>query len=72
MKQVDSYKIAWNAKVDEGTIILHTADDGLEQIHVDSAPEASLILHMLRHETPVFYENGLLFSGFENVGQGEN
>lgn len=72
MKQVDSYKITWNAKVDEGTIMLHTADDGLEQIHVDSASEASLILHMLRHETPVFYENGLLFSGFEAVGQGED
>jgi len=45
MKQVDSYKITWNAKVDEGVILLHTTDGGLEQVHVDSAPEASLILH---------------------------
>lgn len=71
MKQIDSYKIVWNAQVDEGTILLHTTDDSLEQIHVDSAPEASLILHMLRHETPVFYQDGLLYSGFEDVGQGE-
>lgn len=72
MKQVDSYKIAWNARKDEGTILLHTTDDGLEQVHLDSASEASLVLHMLRHEAPIFIENGLLFSGFEAVGEGEN
>lgn len=68
VKQVDSYKIIWNAKVDEGTIMLHTTDGSLEHILVDSAPEASLVLHMLRHETPIFYQDGLLFSGFEDVG----
>jgi len=71
MKQIESYKISWNVANDEGIILLQTAD-GVEQLLADSASEASLLLDILRNESPVFIENGLLFTGFEPVGEGEN
>lgn len=73
MKEITNYKIAWNAKKDEGVIVLYTADkkDGVERIHVDSAAEGDLILDILNNEKPVFYQNGLLFTGFEPSGEAE-
>ena len=69
MKQIESYKISWNVANDEGIILLQTAD-GVEQLLVDSAAEASLLIDLLRNEKPVFVENNLLFTGFEPVGEG--
>jgi len=71
MKEIESYKITWNTANDEGVILLHTADGGLDQLLVDSAAEASLVLDILRNEKPVFADNGLLYTGFEPVGEGE-
>ena len=70
MKQIESYKISWNVTNDEGIILLQTAD-GIEQLLVDSAAEASLLVDILRNEKPVFVEGNLLFTGFEPVGEGE-
>ena len=70
MKQIESYKISWNVTNDEGIILLQTAD-GVEQLLADSAAEATLLIDILRNENPVFFENGLLFTGFEPVGEGE-
>jgi len=71
MKEIESYKITWNTANDEGILLLHTKDGGLEQLHVDSASEASLVIDILRNEKPVFCDNGLLYTGFEPVGEGE-
>jgi hypothetical protein len=71
MKAIESYKITWNVKNDEGIILLQT-QDGVEQLLADSAAEAMLLLDILRNESPVFYNDGLLFTGFEPVGEGEN
>lgn len=71
MKEIDTYKIAWNAKAHEGILLLHTTDGGLEQILMDNPAEAALMLDIIKNEKPVFYENGLLFTGFEAVGEGE-
>lgn len=49
-------------------ILLHTLPDGLEQVHLDSAPEGLLMLDILRHEKPIYIEDGMLYSGFEDVG----
>lgn len=70
MKSINSYKVTWNVASDEGIILLHT-DDGIEQLLADSAAEAMLLLDILRNESPVFYADGLLFTGFEPVGEGE-
>lgn len=71
MKSIESYKITWNVKSDEGVILLQT-EEGVEQLLADSAAEAMLLLDILRNESPVFYNDGLLFTGFEPVGEGEN
>jgi len=71
MKEIDAYKVAWNANSDEGTLIIHTLPDGLEQVHLDSAAEGLLMLDILRNEKPVFIQDGVLFTGFEPVGEGE-
>ena len=70
MKEVESYRIAWNANADEGSIMLQTTD-GVEQILLDSASEGTLLLDILRNEKPVYVENGVIFTGFEPVGEGE-
>jgi hypothetical protein len=70
MKSIESYKITWNVKSDEGIILLQT-EEGVEQLLADSAAEAMLLLDILRNESPVFYNDGLLFTGFEPVGEGE-
>jgi len=70
MKEVDSYKIVWNPSNNEGTILLHVSE-GVEQLHLDSAAEGSLLLDILRNEKPVYVEDGILFTGFEPVGEGE-
>jgi hypothetical protein len=70
MKQIESYKITWNVANDEGIIVLQV-EGGTEQLLADSAAEALLLLDMLRNESPVFYNEGLLMTGFEPVGEGE-
>lgn len=71
MKEVEAYKVAWNSKSDEGIITLHTAPEGIAQLHVDSASEGLLLLDILRHEKPVYVQDGVLFTGFEPVGEGD-
>lgn len=72
MKEVETYKITWNNKADEGIFLLNTKDGGLEQLLVDSAAEGSLVLDILRNEKPVYIdEHGLLFSGFQIAGVGD-
>lgn len=71
MKEVEAYKIAWNSERDEGFITLHTLPDGIAQLQVDNAAEGSLLLDILRNEKPVYVQDGVLFTGFEPVGEGD-
>lgn len=71
MKEVESYKIAWNSKSDEGIITLNTLPDGIQQLMVDSAAEGMLLLDILRNEKPVYVEKDVLLTGFEPVGEGD-
>jgi hypothetical protein len=65
MELVLSYKMAWNTSNDQGTLLL-SVEDNVRQIHIDSASEASLVLDILKHEKPVFVQENLIFTGFEN------
>jgi len=71
MKEIDAYKIAWNANSQDGTILLHTLPDGVEQLSFITPEECHLVLDILRHEKPVYIDQGVLFTGFEPVGEGE-
>jgi len=70
MKEVDSYKVVWNPNTNEGAILLHVPD-GVERLHLGDAAEGSLLLDILRNEKPVYVNDGILFTGFEPVGEGE-
>jgi len=61
MGRITSYKIAWNTKTDEGVFIINRPN-GVEQILVDSAQEASLLLNKLRNERYVHLDRALIFS----------
>lgn len=71
MKKIEHYKMAWNASKDEGVLVLYpdAKSEKIERIHVDSAAECDLLLDILNNEKPVFYQHGLLFTGFESVGE---
>ena len=70
MKEVESYKIAWNTPNNEGAILLQVAE-GIERLHIDSATEGAFLVDILRHEKPVYVKDGVLFTGFEMVGEGD-
>ena len=70
MKTVESYKVAWNINANEGTLILDTSD-GVEHMTMDSPQECLLLLDILRNEKPLYIDQGVLFTGFEEVGEGE-
>lgn len=59
--KVNAYKIVWNTKVDEGTFFIY-GEEGLEQVLVDSAAEASLLLTKLRNDKNMHLEQGILYS----------
>lgn len=73
MKEVLAYKVSWNVEVDQGIFLLDLKnEEGVRQLLVDSAAEASLLIDILRNEKPVYVDsNNLLLSGFEMVGEGE-
>lgn len=70
MNEVESYKIAWNVANNEGALLLQIAE-GIERLHIDSAAEGAFLIDILRHEKPVYVKGGVLFTGFEAVGEGE-
>jgi len=69
MQKIESYKVAWNANRDEGTILLNVKT-GVIQIHLDSAMEGLLMLQTLRETSAVYVQNGVIFTGFEDVDEG--
>jgi len=67
--KVNTYKIVWNTKNDEGTFFID-GTEGVEQVLVDSAAEASLLLTKLRNDGHFHLEQGLLYSEDISVSQG--
>ncbi len=76
-RNIEKYAIFWNAAANEGHFVLQLTEveDGppTAMLHLDSPQEGSLILDILRNEQPVYYddEHGLIVSGMEPVGEGE-
>jgi len=67
MSKVTSYKIAWNTTSDEGVFILDTPD-GIQQVLVDSAAEAMVLLTKLRHEGMAYFHRGVVYVANEELG----
>jgi len=70
MQPIDSYKIVWNTKANEGIILVHVPD-GVRQLHFDNAVEGKMMLDKLRSDDTLYIENGLVYSGFADIGIGE-
>jgi len=49
MQPIDSYKIVWNTKADEG-IILVNVPGGVQQLLLSSATEGKMMLNKLRSD----------------------
>lgn len=73
MKEIEAYHIIYNARANEGQIMLKMKDGGVESVLLDSPSEGTLLLDILRNESPVYYdeEHGLVMTGIEGVGEGE-
>lgn len=71
MKLIESYKIAWNTKANEGTILVQTPD-GVELLHLDSAEEGKNMLNSLRNESHIYVKDGVLFTGFKPIDMDGN
>ena len=69
MKYMMSYRPSENA----GSVHLILENGEGADIPIDSPQEASLLLDLLRNESPVFYDSAhqLLTCGIEGVGEGE-
>lgn len=68
MQKIESYKVVWNAACDEGTLLLKIKT-GIVQIYMDNAMEGLLMLKTLRETNPVFVQDGVIFTGFEDVDE---
>ena len=73
MQEIVSYKVTWRAADDTGMLHLAMKDGTAVSIPVDSPSEMSLLIDLVRNESPVFYnaKHGLLCTGMEAVGEGE-
>ena len=65
--KINSYKIAWNTKNDEGIFILDT-EDGVKRVLVDSAFEAKMMLTKLRHEGNIYFHREVVHVVEEELG----
>lgn len=75
-RNIDKYLVFWNAAANEGQLTLELAGDEdprTATIHLDSPQEGSLLLDILRNESPVYYDDEyeLIITGMEPVGEGE-
>ena len=71
MKPVSNYKIVWNVPKKEGMILLEVPN-GIEQIQVDSAQEATVLLQQLRQEPYLTFNKGVIATGFMPSEEGIN
>lgn len=71
MDEVIKYQLFWRSDDDHGVFQLALANGTGATLDTDSAAEASLILDILRNEKPVYFEHGMLITGFEPTGGGD-
>ncbi|MEO1263201.1 MAG: hypothetical protein AAFZ15_30605 [Bacteroidota bacterium] len=73
MKKVEQYKIFYRHINESGAVHLIVSDGTGYHYNFHSATEASLLLDILRNESPVYYDphHELLATGLEEVGEGE-
>lgn len=70
MKEIESYKVVWDTRSHAGTLMLHVGDS-VTQITMNNPTECILLTDILRNEKPVYVQDGVIFTGFEPVGEGE-
>lgn len=72
MIKIESYAIMWNADTNEGSINLLLEGGGTRMISADSAAECTLLVDILRNESPVYVHvrHNQLITGMEPVGEG--
>lgn len=70
LRKIESYRISWNTRANEGVILAQTPD-GVAQLLIDSPEEGKNMLNVLRKEETVYVQNGILFTGFDQVGEAE-
>ena len=70
MGPISNYKIVWNTPKNEGILLVDGAN-GIEQILVDSAKEAMLLVQQLRMEQHSTLNQGVLAIGFTPSGVAE-
>ena len=73
MQEILQYAFFWRPEDNKGRIQLALADGTGGAVELDSAQEGLLLLDVLRHEKPVYYDasHGLIMTGLEPVGEGE-
>lgn len=73
MIKIESYAIMWNTDNDEGSINLILENGETRMLSADSAAECSLLVDILRNESPVYIHvrHNQLITGIEPVGEGE-
>ncbi len=73
MEEIIQYAFFWRTEDNTGVIQLALANGGGASLEPDSPQEALLLLDVLRHEKPVYYQsqNQLIMTGLEPVGEGD-
>lgn len=73
MIKIETYSIMWNTDINNGNINLLLEGGGTRMITADSAAECSLLVDILRNESPVYIHvrHNQLITGMEPVGEGE-
>ncbi len=73
MIKIETYSIMWNTDINNGNINLLLEGGGTRMLTADSAAECSLLVDILRNESPVYIHarHNQLITGMEPVGEGE-
>ncbi len=77
-RKIENYAFFWNVRANEGHFVfqLDENENGspTATLFLDSPAEGTLLVDILRNESPVYYdeENEIIMTGLEPVGEGED
>ncbi len=73
MQEIKCYKLTWRPCDNAGQLHFGLADGSGASVPLDTPQEASMLIDVLRHESPVYWDakHSLMMTGFEPVGEGE-
>ncbi len=73
MEEIIQYAFFWRTEDNTGVVQLALANGTGATLEPDSPQEALLLLDVLRHEKPVYYQsqNQIIMTGLEPVGEGD-